>query len=98
MLNPILAGVAFVVWSASYVLFFRRDLRRWWLTRDIRRARAAWARAQRERAFADWVRNLPPPRPRPKVKPGPAPPAHSGTIVPFPSSQRRRPSSSTSTA
>jgi hypothetical protein len=34
------ALVALILWVLSPAIFFSRDLRRWWRTRDLRRARA----------------------------------------------------------
>jgi hypothetical protein len=37
--RTILAIVAGLLWVASPLLFFKRDIQRWWRTRDVRRAR-----------------------------------------------------------
>lgn len=89
MLNTILAAVAAVVWSAAYTLFFLTDLRRWWRGRHQRRAMADAEREQARRAYATWVRNIPPPPSRvavlPPALPRPAPPpARGGVVIPFP--------------
>jgi len=103
MLNASLAVVAVGVWIFSYVLFFARDLRRWWRMRHTRRQHEAVARERAIRAYAAWVRNIPPPRSRAPIMPVPVPmpmpqtslvpvrtivPVHTGVVVPFP--QRRR--------
>ncbi len=95
MLNFILACLAFLMWSASYVLFFQRDLRRWWATRHLRQARKAAERERALTAYAAWVRNIPPPRSRVPAAPMPLPmrrpdppakpaPSRGGNVVAFP--------------
>jgi hypothetical protein len=52
----IMAGIAAGLWAASPLLFFKRDIKRWYKTRDVRRARAlddAQEKAARERRFRD---------------------------------------------
>ncbi len=52
----IMAGIAAALWGASPLLFFKRDIKRWYKTRDMRRARAleeAQQKAARETRFRD---------------------------------------------
>ena len=94
MLNTVLAWVAATVWGTAYGWFFYHDVRRWWRGRALRRAREEWEREQARHAYAEWVRNIPPPRSRAPVFPPPpqpaipaAPPRQGGEVIPFP---RRR--------
>ncbi len=93
MLNTVLAWIAALVWTTAYGLFFMTDLRRWWRGRAQRQAAAAAERERARRAYADWVRDIPPPPSRlPQMPPPPAPrpaaPQPPGAVViPFP---RRR--------
>jgi len=91
MLNSILATVTTILWTLTYGLFFRRDVRRWWKFRHLRRARIAEERKRAVEAYAVWVRNIPPPRPRSRVPvmPVPLPDPYSAQIVPFPRAKRR---------
>jgi len=45
------AVVAFVLWVLIPLIFFNRDIMRWWATRDVRRIRAA--QAAKEKADAE---------------------------------------------
>lgn len=96
-LNVSLATTALAVWGGSYALFFARDLRRWWRNRHARRQRQAAMREQAIRAYAAWVRNIPPPRSRAPILPAPLPipvppaaraPRRSAVVVPFPQGRR----------
>jgi hypothetical protein len=88
MLNTILASVATLVWGVAYGWFFASDVRRWWRGRELRRARAAAEREQARRAYAAWVRDIPPPRPHAPIMPQlltrPASGVQSGVVIPFP--------------
>ena len=88
-LNTVLALVTFFLWASTWVLFFRRDLRRWWKRRPQQRALAAAERARRIEAYAAWTRNIPPPRSRKPVMPVPLPEPHTAQIVPVPRAKRR---------
>jgi hypothetical protein len=93
MLNIVLACVAVLCWGLNYGLFFRHDLRRWWQMRPIRRQQAIAEHERAVRAYAEWVRNMPPPRTRKPIIPStypqfPAVPAHTAVIVPFPRAKR----------
>lgn len=101
MVNAALAFLTLVVWSLAYGLFFRRELVRWWKTRPARREFKAAQREQALRAYAAWVRNIPPPRPRapskrvnlPVTEPPPRPrpqPSRNGNVVPFPRGGRAK--------
>lgn len=89
-LNSILAVLTFCLWASTWLIFFRRDIRRWWKQRPAQRAKAAAERQQRIEAYAAWTRNIPPPRPRSRVPvmPVPLPEPYSAQIVPFPRAKR----------
>ena len=89
MLNTVLATAAAVVWGIAYGWFFFTDVRRWWKGRNQRRALAAYEREMARRAYAEWVRAIPPPPTRraqlPPPSPAPGlPPPKGGVVVPFP--------------
>ena len=91
MLDTVLAIAAGIVWGTAYGWFFATDVRRWWRARGSRRAQATAEREQAKRAYAAWVRNIPPPRSRAAQFPPPPPPApprpplpQGGTVIPFP--------------
>lgn len=89
MLNTVLAVTAVSLWSTAYGWFFVADLRRWRRGRARRRALAAVEHEQARRAYAAWVRNIPPPPPRgprfPPPNPQPVvPPVRGGVVIPFP--------------
>ena len=81
MLNSILATCAVLIWTSSYLLYFQRDLRRWWALRPQRRAEERAARQRAVQAYAAWVRDLPPPRSRRAILPEPVP-VHSAPAMP----------------
>jgi hypothetical protein len=88
MLNAILAILTAALWLSSYGLFFAPDVIRWWRMRPYYRAQSEFERLEAVRAYADWVRNMPPPPPR-KTRPAaivPVPelPPRRGVVVPFP--------------
>ena len=96
-LNASLAAAAVAIWTGSYGLFFARDLRRWWRGRHRRRQLEAAAREQAVRAYAAWVRNIPPPRSRVPIMPMAMPtaaaaparaPANTAVVLPFPQGRR----------
>jgi hypothetical protein len=96
MVNASLAVVAALVWGATYSWFFAREIRRWWRSRGRRRAEAEARRERAIAAYAEWVRDIPPPRPRrailppvPVPTPAAAPARHGGIVVPFPGARRR---------
>jgi hypothetical protein len=90
MLDTVLAIAAGIIWGTAYGWFFATDVRRWWRGRHRRRALAAEAHEQEKRAYAAWVRDIPPPRSRAAQfpPPPPAPPRQplpqGGTVIPFP--------------
>ena len=90
MLNTVLAWTAATVWGTAYGLFFFHDVRRWWRGRALRRARWELERERATRAYAEWVRNIPPPPSRvPHFPPPPpvalpAPQRPGGEVIPFP--------------
>jgi hypothetical protein len=47
-----MAGVAALFWGGTPLLFFKREIRRWWRTRDVRRLRAAEAARNKAEAEA----------------------------------------------
>jgi len=88
MLNAVLATVAAILWLSSYAMFFAGDMLRWWRMRPYRHAMSEFERLQAVRAYAAWVRNIPPPPPRPArgpvVIPVPEVPPVRGVVAPFP--------------
>lgn len=93
MLNSVLASLAVMTWGASYVIYFQRDVRRWWKHRHRRRALADFERQRARAAYAAWASNIPPPRSRVAILPDPLPdppaaPARSAVILPFPRERR----------
>jgi len=88
MLNSIIATIAALLWLSAYTLFFIGDVARWWALRHHRQAMSEIERLRAVRAYATWVRNMPPAPPRPGRGPVlvalPERPPVRGTIVPFP--------------
>jgi hypothetical protein len=77
MLNAVLATIAMLLWLGSYGLFFARDLRRWARERPYRRLVNEMERLEAVRAYAAWVRNMPPAPVRPRS-------ASGASVVPTP--------------
>jgi hypothetical protein len=88
MLNAVLAIIALFLWMGSYGLFFARDIRRWARERPYRRMLSEMERLEAVRAYAAWVRNIPPgparPRPGKSIVAVPVVPPVRGTVRPYP--------------
>ncbi len=92
MQNAVLATVAALLWLLSYglfqALFCAGDLRRWWGQRAYRRPMSEIERLAEARAYAAWVRDMPPAPHRaavaPPVVPMPEVPPIRGIVLPFP--------------
>jgi hypothetical protein len=90
MLIAVLAilAIAVALWAGWRAVALLGGLMRWWVVRSYQHAESEIEGPEAVRAYAAWVRNMPPPPPRPRAGPAikvpPVVPPVRGVVAPYP--------------